>query len=277
VSKIFRRRARVQIEDLVVDSGGEANAGIRIAFKVEKTDEPKPNKLELNIYNLKQATRDRITKEHVNVDLEAGYAEDIGIIFKGDTRKPWHPKEGSDIVTKVSAGDGEVALRGARFNQSFAPNTKLSDVLLSMVDKLGVNAQQAKERIKRGDFRGGLQVFSNGFNYSGPLQNQFDQRMKEAGLEWSVQSGELQVLAKEETVQTTALRLAPDTGLIGSPERHKDTIKCHHVLIASVRPGQKVILDSRDFSGVLKLKKVIYRGDTWGDEDFLCESYGVPL
>ncbi len=280
----FGRRARIQIDDVVVDSAPAGDEkGPRIAFKIEKTLEPKPNKLEANIYNLAKKTRDRITKPKVSVTLEAGYKTDIGLLFKGDLRKVWDTHERPEVVTKLSSGDGDASLRGARFNESFGPNTKISDILLKMVDKLGVNAQAAKDRIRRGDFRGSLKEFANGFTYSGPLQAEFEKRMRDAGLGWSIQNGELLVLGDKETKQTRAVVLNASSGLLGSPERvtndkqHPHAWKFRFMLTAAVTCGVKVVLDSLEFKGTLRVHKITHQGDTWGDEDFLNEAEGSPL
>jgi hypothetical protein len=279
VSELFGRSCRVQIDDVIVecinttDSGVELG-GLRVSGRVEKTDDGKPNKLELNVYNLAQKTRDRLGKTKVSVVVEAGYQKELSLIFKGDLRRVAHPKEGPDVVTKVSSGDGDVVLRGTRFSGNFAANMKVSDLLVKMVESFGVSSEQAKQRIRRGDFRGGIQELTKGFNFSGPLQQEFDRRMKDAGLEWSIQNGELQVLGEKETLQTTALKISPSSGLIGSPDLgEKDTIKFLTLLQASIAPGRKVVLESQSKSGTFKVTKCVHRFDTHGSDWFTeCEA-----
>jgi len=262
VSQQFDRRWRVQVDDVVIDE-------LRVAFKVERNLKAEPNKLELSIYNLSSKTRDRFTKAsgEVRVQIEAGYKDSIGLIFMGDARRVYTLIEGPNIALKIEGGDGEKALRSARFSESFGPGTKMADVLTKMADKLGVNAGAAKDRIRKGDFRGGVQEYVQSFNFSGVLRDEFDRQMKSAGLTWSVQNGELQILSDDETTQQEALRFSSDSGLIGSPTlADKGVVKFQCLMQSALSPGRKVVLDSKSIKETLKITKLTFRGDSHGTD-----------
>ncbi len=269
----FGKSYRLQIEDLQIENL------LRVSFRIERTLTPDHNKAAIEIYNLSQSSRDRITKDRVTVKLEAGYQDRLGLLFTGDILGGGvsHVKNGPDWVTKIQAGDGEQALRTSRVNESFGPKTKLVDVLGKMAGKFtGISADKAKARIKQGDFAGAFKEFANGFSSSGVLRDEFDTLMGDAGLQWSIQNGEMQVLAPGESTQDTAFEVGPGSGLIGSPEKgDKGAIKFRSLLQASIAPGRKVVLKSRSIDGTIIVSHVVYVGDTHGDQWFT-ESEGLP-
>ncbi len=262
----FDRRWRVQVDDVVIEE-------LRCSFTVERNLKAEPNKLDLSIFNLKKETRERLCKRDVKVEIAAGYKDAVGTIFVGTARRVYPVTDGPNVVLRVQGGDGEKALGSARFSQSFGPNTKIADVLDKMAGSLGVKADAAKERIRKGDYRGGLKEFVNGFNFSGALRSEFDRQMHNAGLTWSVQNGELQILAENETTQQEALRFAADTGLVGSPElADKGIVKFRVLMQAALSPGRKVVLSSKTINGTIKLTKLAFKGDSHGAEWFVdCE------
>jgi len=262
VSQQFDRRWRVQAGDVVIED-------LRVAFKVERNLKAEPNKLELSIYNLSANTRQQIAKidGKVTVRIEAGYKDSIGLIFVGDARRVYTVIEGPNIALKIEGGDGEKALGSARFSESFGPGTKITDVLTKMADAFGLKSEKAKERIRKGDLRGGVQEYVQSFNFSGVLRDEFDRQMKSAGLTWSVQNGELQILSDDETTQQEALRFSSDSGLIGSPTlADKGVVRFQCLMQSALSPGRKVVLDSKSIKETLKITKLTFRGDSHGTD-----------
>lgn len=263
MSTQFDRRWRVQVGDLATEE-------LRCVFTVTRSLKPEPNKIDLSICNLSRESRQRITPEKgktVAVQIDAGYKDSVGTIFVGEARRVYPVRQGPDMITRVQGGDGERQLRTARMAENFGPGTKLVDVLEKMAGSLGVKADAAKERIRRGDFRGGLTEFIHGFNFSGPLREEFERQMKSAGLNWSVQNGELQVLGDGETTQQEAFVFSADSGLIGSPEiKDSGGVKFQCLMQAALAPGQKAVLDARAVQGTFKITDLVFHGDTHGQD-----------
>lgn len=272
MSTQFDRRWRVQVEDLVTEDQ-------RCVFKAHLSLKAEPNKVELAIYNLSRESRQRITPakgKTVRVQIDAGYKDEIGTVFVGDAGTVYPVRQGADMITKVLGSDGGHALNKARFADNFGPGTKLVDVLEKMAGSLGLKADAAKERIRKGDFRGGITEFAHGFNFAGPLRAEFDRQMKSAGLTWSVQKGELQILAESETTQQTAFVFSSDSGLIGSPElKDGGGVKFQCLMQAALSPGLKVVLDAKAVQGTFKVTELVFSGDTHG-QDWLVDVEAVP-
>lgn len=281
----FDKAYRLQIDDLVIESAQNPTP-LRISFRIERTSDATHNKAAIEIYNLAKATRDRILTSSVKVTLEAGYQNRVGLIFSGNIlpRGISHPRQGPDIVTKLQAGDGENSLRTSRVNENFGPKARLTDVLIKLADKFqGVSAEKAKARIRKGDFEGAFKEYANGLSSVGSLRTEFGHLMATAGLTWSIQSGELQVLEEEETTQELAFEVGPGSGLIGSPE-HGDVnskksggaIKFRSLIQAAIAPGRKVVLKSDSINGTMKVFHTVNVGDTHGEQWFT-EAEGRPV
>lgn len=264
-------------------------AGLRMAFRCELTESSKPNAVELDIFNLSDQLFSRISRKRPvqiegkvvlkseTLSLEAGYKDEFGLIFLGDELTVRKTSAGTNTVTKITAGDGQQAIRSARAAVSLGPNTKKADIAGALLDSLkakGLNVDKAKERLKRGDFRGGIQEIVNGFTFSGPSWHELERQVRDMGLGVSVQRGEVQILARDETTQEQQYVLGAASGLVEEPaEDEKGNIKFKTLMLSPLVPGLRVMLEGRRKQGVVKLTSVIRRGDTRGGE-WVCECVG---
>jgi hypothetical protein len=85
--------------------------------------------------------------------LEAGYIPpgeggNVGVIFKGAIRDVEHVREGPNIKTVISCGDGDKALRAATTSKSYPAGTKVTEVFEDI----------SKELEAKGIAKGGVQV-----------------------------------------------------------------------------------------------------------------------
>jgi hypothetical protein len=256
----FGKAYRLRVGDVLIESG-QNPMPLRVSFRIERKLDAKHNKAAIEIYNLAKATRDRISASEVQVTLEAGYQTRIGRIFSGNIlqRGIAHVKQGPDIITKLQAGDGENALRTSRVNENFGPKARLTD------------------------FEGAFKEYANGLSVVGSARTEFGHLMATAGLTWSIQGGELQVLGDDETTQDLAFEIGPGSGLIGSPERgdvnSKDSsgaIKFRSLINAAIAPGRKIVLKSANINSTLKVFHTVDVGDTHGEQWFT-EGEGKPL
>ncbi len=274
MGELFGRRARVSIGDIAAgDEVGGASIGgarlpvqLRISFKVERDRKPEPNKNEVQVYNLSEESRAGIKKGDL-LTVEAGYADTIAEIYQGNVRTISHVQNGGDWITKLTAGDGETAHRTARVSESFGPNTKVSDVLKKLVDAYGVKIGNADEMIKT---KAKINQYLKGKTLYGQVSEQLERILAENGLEYSIQSGALQVVEIGKAVDAPAVKLASDSGLVGSPEiaeqgkDRKTVIKIRSLLQPLIIPGRLIDLDSATKKGLVRADRVVHTGDTFG-------------
>lgn len=254
------------------------------SFKAEKSLAKHPNTLDLKVLNLSRKTRGLLQGNRQKVILLAGLGDNLGQVFAGDSRTVDHAQDGAEVVTRVQCGDGESALASARLNESFGPGAKVADVMLALIDKLGVNKGNGVSRLGQGGFRNGFEQLAHGFTASGRAAQELDRLMDSAGLTWSVQDGAVQVLGPFELAKGTGVLLTPKTGLIGSPtyanlesggdpnappkpgKSSTPLLKARCLLQPLLKPGGRVEIQSEHVRGVFRIEKLTHQGDVAGDD-----------
>jgi hypothetical protein len=295
--RIMQRQARVNV-------AGKDYTGLRIGFTIEKDLTRAPNHAEVIIYNLARKTRDRLNRGDgkVPVVVEAGY-RDTGMIllFAGEMREAFsRPEPDGSWATILRAGDSDEALRTARGATGKRPGVSAERVISEQFAQLKVGAgnlfTELKTQLSGADFsveKLGA-AFEKGFAGTGAVAEQLDKNMKSAGLEYSVQDGQMQVLKVGQALGTVATILAPQTGLEGSPEVDaKGTCHCRVRIIPGLGPGYPVQItrSSAEAIGdllhfgfdvdrtVYRIEKTRYVGDTHGQDwnaEIDCRDMSLP-
>ena len=154
---------------------------------------------DLEIHNLSEAHRREILaapRRSTFVEVQAGYVDGLALLFRGDKRKGVPEREGTDWIVRITAGDGEHALRSARVARSFASGSTLQQVVQHIADAMGVGAGNAVTAL-RGATLGALDAtFAEGTILHGLAAAELTRLTSSAGLTWSIQDGVLQVLPR---------------------------------------------------------------------------------
>jgi len=273
MTDLLYRDIEVNIGGLLIasrDTVGVDQPVLRMSFVINKSQDKNPNKATLKIWNLSETSRgDLQEQDRLIVTISAGYRGLLTQIFFGDMRYANSERQGADWVTVIEAGDGAKQYRSARINKSFSAGTLVTDALKASVKALGVGDGNLNQVISAGSKRA-LKQFQNGTVLSGRASDQVDNIVRSMGYEWSVQDGQFQALATDETTQDDAIVLSPDSGLIGSPTAgDKGVVKARSLLQGDLFPGRKVQIDSRLIQGAFfKVEKAKHTGDTWGSSWF---------
>ncbi len=296
----FFRAYRIVVGTVEIDAlGGVGSGGMRVAFSVERDHKRTANNAEVALWNLSKGNREALAKlDVVPVQIEAGYADDVGVVFLGDLRSARSKQDGPDIVTRVSAGDGESKLRTARINRTFARGTPVGDVIGQLGRALGVNpgnlTQFANARLANGSA-----TLQRALTISGAVSDELEKLTRSCGLDWSIQNDTLQI--RDATVgPVDPLRgplLRADTGLLGEVETERahetskqtksflkdvgvatkgQTIVSGRCLMrADLVPGRSFRVESEAFTGNLVCRATTHKGDSH-EGDWAVEWSGVP-
>lgn len=277
MARLFQREVKVQVGELLIHSqlevveGKTVKQGLDVVFEAERSTQRSANTAKVVLFNLNPQHRAAVQQleKDDEVSIEAGYAGSIGEIFRGNIRDGNSTRNGPDWATTVEAGDGEVALRSARINESFPAGTALETVMRRLTTKLGVGKGNSIEKLARSFVAQGRQLgneFLEGTAVSGSVADQLTSMFDSVGLEWSVQNGAMQVLDKGGALDRTAVLLNKSTGLVGSPEVGKDgVLKVVALLQAEVFPGRKISVEAKGIGGsIFTVRRVKYTGDTAG-------------
>jgi hypothetical protein len=274
VAELFRRVARVTLHKLQI-------TGLRISFDAGRSLGIEPNTCELRITNLNADHRKQLQEQTtVPVRLEAGYDSltsstgaalaDIGVegprlaqLFVGDLRRAYSTREGPDWVTVISTGDGAKASRSQRVQMSFRPGVRWMQIYTDLAKKAGVDIGNALQTIA-GTATFQMPTAAPVVIQGNPLR-ELEQLGRAHGFETSVQDGALQVLPLNTVMLNVPVDLSASTGLIGSPEPSSDgRVRFRSLLNGELMPGRAVKLTAHSFSGVYRVERVNFTGDTSG-------------
>jgi hypothetical protein len=240
-------------------------------FHVKKTLKPQPNTCELTIFNLSEEhiaqlenlrPKEKQATKGIGCRIEAGYLGHTSQLWLGDLRTCLTTEEGADFVTRLESGDGEKAWKNARLHVSYGPKVSLETALRAMVRELGLgegNLSKIVARLKQS----GSAVFPGGVTLSGSVARQLKAFAASADLEVSIQDGALQFLDRGAALSGTAVRIAPETGMVGSPTVDNDgVLEVKSLMIPDIRCGGLVTIDARRVKGTYRVEEAEWDGDT---------------
>lgn len=291
---LYGRRYRV----LVSNAQGVALdvSDLRCTFSVTKTMQMQPNISELTIYNLNAETENRLIKEGNRIAIEAGYeGEQYGLIFDGDVIQPIRDKE-DGVTFKLTL----ISMDGDRFfNQGFTNTTLLKgQTARSIVDGI---TNKATNPAKLGSISTNLNdaQLTRGKVVFGLTRDYLRQIAQSQNAMFYIEDNKVNLIKMEDVPQGEIIELSPLSGLIGTPAQTEMgvSVKCLlnpqvavnkliHIDNSLVREMQRApvmanigagavkpttqVVRNLDSDGIYRVIKVIYKGDTRGD-DWGCE------
>lgn len=252
---------------------GSEFTGLKTSFRIQKAESSDPNSCDLTIYNLNPDSRSRINIEKAVVFVYAGYVDDTGdeLIFTGDVNNMSTTLQRPNVVTKITAKDGETKLSETKLTVSFKEGVSVAQVIQKAFDKLNLPLKSSAilaplKKIK----------FNNGSAFMGTAKKLLDVVFAGVGMSWSIQNGEIKFYNSDETDNSFAVELTTKTGLIGSPERIKikkskrdsspevDGWRFKSLLIPKIEPGGVVVVTSKEIPirSQFKALNVEHNGDS---------------
>lgn len=276
---------------LVATASGQALdlSQLRVKFQIRKTNAETPNTCEVDVYNLSAETSLLIEREFTDITLQAGYAENFGVIFRGNAKQILRGREnGTDSYLSIIAADGDAAYNFAVVNTTLAagatPGDEVAAALRPMTGRgvaTGSVPNLGGQRLTRGKV-----MFGNSRRY-------IRQNADSTGHDWSIQDGKVQLVPRLGLLPGQAVVLTSDSGLVGTPEQSNDGIKIQCLINPMIKPGGVVdirqsevkaakqgafvsapnkdgITDERkpvaiDVDGLYKVLRIDYEGDTHGN------------
>jgi len=266
---------------LLINQGGINKHDIKIAFDVGKSISSTQNYARIQIWNLTESHRNSMGKELDNITLEAGYMPptgggNVGIIFKGQIRDVEHKREGPDIITEISCGEGDKAFRKATISKSYKAGTEVKEVVEDIYKEL------EKEGVDRGEwkFPEDLPKFKRPYTVCGSCKREMDTLSRSKDFYWSVQNGALEIIPSDGFVGSVIL-VTPQTGLVGTPTITDNGIKVIALLNPAIRPNRPVRVESDTLemnaeNGEYRVSECVYSGDN-REGDFIVSIVGESI
>lgn len=269
---------------------------LRMSFSIKKDLTSEPNEGNFKIWNLNPDNRKKIEKPDQRVDLYAGYRDNGGVVkmWAGNITQVVSKEEGQDITTEIKAGDGAMQLRDNWFSLNYPAGTAGDVIVKRIGQEMGLPVTFGEDAH--------FGTFESGYSFMGIGRDALDAICYGSGVTWSIQNGVLQIILNGGTTTQQGLVLAPDSGLIGSPERivksnpkpdkdnpkqkkRKETGKVKYekkagwriktLLVPTVNPGDAIKIESRLITGWFRVETIThsgdYRGGDWTSEMELVE------
>jgi hypothetical protein len=273
----------------VVNPGGISLEELKIEFEVNKSISSTANTATISLYNLSESHRNMMGKEFDEVMLEAGYmppsgGSNVGIIFKGNIRdvvhsRPQHShhghhehagnnsaqsgavkvsKRGADIVTTITCGDGDKAVRKAALSKSYQKGAKVKDVVNDLYGEL------AKQGVTQGEwkFPDNTPDYKRPYAICGSCARELNTIGRGRGFYWNIQNGAMEVIPGDGFIGDVTV-ISP---VIDTPALTDNGCKVSTLLNPDIRPNRRIqvtssIIEMNAQDGIYRVSECTYQGD----------------
>jgi hypothetical protein len=184
------------------------------------------------------------------------------------------------LITCVSGGDGEAAIRGARINRTFKAGTPVKEILKALAASLNIGAGNLNS-IGAVAYADGTTAIRRALTCAGLTYDELEDHCRSCGLRWSVQDSALQLRRGDAPVgDTQGPLLRADSGLIGKPQVETDKkgtlVSGTCLLRADLIPGVPFRVESDAFEGNLVAIATQHDGDSHQAQPWYVNWTGRP-
>jgi hypothetical protein len=203
---------------------------LRVVIQARRSHSKSPNDATVRIYNASPNTEALLQVPGTVIMMAAGYVGQVAVFFTGDVVRSDSTIEGPDRVTQVSLKDSVIALRDAKINLTFKPNSSALDAMRAVAGSFGLPVRENLQITDR--------VLPRGMAFNCRVRHAMDEICAFLGLEWSAQGSEIQIIKKGGVYSDQAVLLSSDTGLIGSPKPEAKTMTDKQAAKKGIKYGQ---------------------------------------
>jgi hypothetical protein len=223
---------------------------LTIHFDINRSTMATVNDMNLQIYNLKESTRNKIFQDKFNpkiykkIILQAGY-EQLSTIFVGNVFYAYSHRQETEIITEINARDCDFDSCNAYSSFTISKKTAQKDILkmlcanFSYVD-LG----------EIGDFNN---VQQRGAALNG---NTFELIRRYSNDKAFFDLETIHILNDNEVLKGEVLKIDSSTGLLGTPLREDATLTANCIFEPRIKVAQVIEVDSdiqKQFNGQYKV------------------------
>jgi hypothetical protein len=263
------------------DSGAPiiVNMPFTVNFLIERNDGSEVNKMDIEIYNLSKANRTRIFQDRYyqgayetsagqpllnadgnllytnNIIFECGYGNTLYRAFDGQMFQASSAREGSNIVTRITALQGNIATSSGQINETVQSGETLSSVLRRLIGYMPTLQV------------GAIGNFDTVFNRPVVLNGNVWELIKQySENQCYIDNGKVYVLKTSEVLQTVTT-LNDASGLLQTPRRDIGFLQIQTLLESSINVGQQVNVQSSiqpEYNGTYKCIALQHKGTISG-------------
>lgn len=273
----FNRFVRLSIspddDDFAVDD--RVISELKMVFKVTRSIDDNTHYMTMDIYNVStKGSNDQVKfLPDRGIQLEAGYEEINGTVFKGLIRNSITYRDGADIITRLYCLDTQ-RLQDPYIAKSYTEPFNLNTLINDLVEEAGLKVVRQSIRFKNNL---GAQVFE------GKFRNIMNTLGKAHGFNFYVYNQEVYLFDSElGNLSQATYEINATTGLLESPVLTGLGINVKTMMEPKLKPNDRFVVrsgglvpsaDALEYNKLLttglgeqQVQTVIITGDTHGDE-----------
>lgn len=216
---------------------------LRIRFKIKQWDLQTPNNAVIRLTNAAPDTIKALQDEFTRVTLQVGYGGgQLGTIFDGNIIQVFDGRESQvDTMATIVAGDGDEAVNFSVTNQTLAAGSTLTEQFQAVIANFNGYG------VKQG-YIGALPAnpLPRGKAAVGMTKDVMRRLAQQAGANWSIQNGRVNVMPITGYLPGEAVVLNSDTGMIGFPQQTQDGITVRCLINPKITVGGRVQIANQD-------------------------------
>lgn len=241
----------------------EVKYPISCEFSIDRNTLSQANTASFTLINLAENTRNKIYKDqyqttvYKGVEFYAGYGQDLSLLFKGNIKRAYSERTGTEFYTKIEAYDGGYAFVNGYSARSFNAGTPKNDILDSLISDLpklkkGVVGKGFEDDLKKGN------VYNdNTMQLLRAITNEHT----------FVDNERVNILLDEECLRGNVVQINANTGLLGTPLKEESSITFNMIFEPRLLVGQALYLEStteKNFNGNYKVIGFKHSGNISG-------------
>ena len=227
----------------VAVSVGDGNTAIKItdlliSFRIRREASSTPAEGHVDIYNLTEIHEKRIKERGEKIRLEAGYADQLNLVFDGDVRRVERQRHELDRVTRIYVGGNVFAQTVSIFVRSYEGEVSVRDIVRDGVETLELELGPI-DLIP-------ADAVETDFRYNGSTRVLLSQRLEPLGMEWYEDNGVVRFSRIGMTAddRPQGVTVSERTGMIGTPTITDDGIRVATLLDSRLRIDTRLQVES---------------------------------
>lgn len=238
---------------------------LKIAFSCIKSINGQASKINIDIYNLSQSSRNAIKrtkagKNIIKVQLDAGYVGNKATIFKGNVLEAYSDKQGTEFITRIEAYEAEQENLSWSFTTNTVGDTKTAiDYLIKQKVQ-----KELDTNIDLVDIPKNLRPIV--------MVGTTDDLIKQyigSDNHYFIDNDKVNILPKTKYKTQFIPDVKAETGLYSPPKNDDGFIVVKTLLNPAIIVGGAVNLESifnPSINGVYKVETIQFTGDNFGNE-----------
>lgn len=224
---------------------------LRIMFDVQHEWGGNRSMANIAVYGFSRATEGRIFKKYDKIELSAGYADSLGLIFSGDIKNVVKERNGPDRITRMFALSGAASTDAASISATMGAGTTIVDIINICGEAMGLPV------VIRADDFADDPVYARGTPLVGDPVAVLRGMSGTHGFDFSIENSRLRVQKKGTSLRNSPIIIGQDSGMIGSPEITEIGANVSVNLSPKFRLGQRIEIDSR--TPQVSISSVLYQ------------------